>query len=72
MEKIIMYGKPVAEQIKNELKEKFAQKEYTLATFLVGEDPASLVYRDRLIRLAHSLGLWCSTGSSIGPLLVTL
>mgnify|MGYP003403540357 FL=1 len=57
MEKIIMYGKPVAEQIKNELKEKFAQKEYTLATFLVGEDPASLVYRDRLIRLAHSLGL---------------
>ena len=57
MEKCVMYGKPVAEQIKNELKEKFAQKVYTLATFLVGEDPASLVYRDRLIRLAHSLGL---------------
>ena len=57
MEKCVMYGKPVAEEIKNQLKEKFADKNFTLATFLVGDDPAAVVYRNRLLKLAESLGL---------------
>ena len=57
MEKCVMYGKPVAEEIKKQLKEKFADKNFTLATFLVGDDPAAVVYRNRLLKLAESLGL---------------
>ena len=43
MEQIIMAGKPVAEEIRRNLREKFAGRDLTLATFLVGDNPAAHV-----------------------------
>lgn len=57
MEQIIMAGKPVAEKIRRELQEKFAGKDLTLATFLIGDNPAAQVYKRSLLRTAASLGI---------------
>lgn len=52
-----MAGKPVAEEIRRNLREKFAGKELTLATFLVGDNPAAHVYKRSLLKTAASLGI---------------
>ena len=57
MEQIIMAGKPVAEKIRKELRERFAGKDLTLATFLIGDNPAAQVYKRSLLRTAASLGI---------------
>lgn len=57
MEQIIMAGKPVAEKIRRELQERFAGKDLTLATFLIGDNPAAQVYKRSLLRTAASLGI---------------
>lgn len=57
MTQIIMEGKPVAQQLKEELKIKFSGREISLATLLIGDDAASKVYQKRLIKLAESLGI---------------
>ncbi|WP_278674556.1 tetrahydrofolate dehydrogenase/cyclohydrolase catalytic domain-containing protein [Acidaminococcus fermentans] len=57
MEQIIMAGKPVAEKIRKELQERFAGKDLTLATFLIGDNPAAQVYKRSLLRTAASLGI---------------
>lgn len=57
MEQIIMAGKPVAEEIRRNLREKFAGRDLTLATFLVGDNPAAHVYKRSLLKTAASLGI---------------
>ena len=57
MEQIRMAGKPVAEKIRSELKEKFAGHKVTLATFLIGDDPAAHVYKRSLLKTAASLDI---------------
>ena len=61
METIIMRGKPVADVYREVLAKKIAAaKEHnhlvTLAIVVVGDDPASHVYKDRLVKLIESLG----------------
>lgn len=56
MNPIIMYGKPVAEKIRQTIKEKIATKNYTLAILLIGDDPASQVYLQRLEKTAQLVG----------------
>lgn len=53
----ILYGKPVAEAIRKQLKEKFAGRDLTLATFLVGDNKAAHVYKRSLLKTAESLGI---------------
>jgi len=57
MEQIRMAGKPVAEKIRGELREKFAGRKVTLATFLIGDDPAAHVYKRSLLKTAASLDI---------------
>jgi methylenetetrahydrofolate dehydrogenase (NADP+) / methenyltetrahydrofolate cyclohydrolase len=57
MEQTILYGKPVADAIRRQLKEKFAGRDLTLATFLVGDNPAAKVYKRSLLKTAASLGV---------------
>lgn len=52
-----MAGKPVAEEIRRNLREKFAGRDLTLATFLVGDNPAAHVYKRSLLKTAASLGI---------------
>ncbi len=61
MEQRIMLGKPVADSIKSSLEKKFAGHNITLATVLVGDDMASMVYQGRLEKLAHNLGIKTKT-----------
>lgn len=61
METIIMKGKPVADAYREAISKKIAvAKErgltVTLAIVVVGDDPASHVYKDRLVKLIESLG----------------
>lgn len=53
----IFKGKPVVEQLSEQLKAKVEQlgHEVTLAIVLVGEDPASHYYKDHLVKLAQSI-----------------
>lgn len=61
METIIMRGKPVADVYREALAKKIAAAKeqnhlVTLAIVVVGDDPASHVYKDRLVKLMESLG----------------
>lgn len=61
MENIVMRGNPVADAYRKMLADKIAVAgkrgvKVTLAIILVGDDPASHVYKDRLNKLAVSLG----------------
>ena len=62
METLVMSGRPVADACKDLIKEKVeaagkAGKKVTLAIVTVGEDPASFVYRNRLVKMTESLGI---------------
>ena len=57
-----MSGRPVADAYKETIKEKAeaarkAGKHVTLAILTVGQDPASFVYRKRLLKMTESLGM---------------
>lgn len=61
METIIMRGKPVADAYREALAKKIAAAKeqnhlVTLAIVVVGDDPASHVYKDRLVKLIEGLG----------------
>lgn len=61
METIIMRGKPVADVYREALAKKIAAAKeqnhlVTLAIVVVGDDPASHVYKDRLVKLIEGLG----------------
>ena len=61
MEVLLMKGKPVADAYREAiaqrvLEEKNKGNKITLAIVLVGNDPASGVYKDRLVKLTESLG----------------
>ena len=61
METLIMRGKPVADVYREAITEKIAAAKargllVTLAIVVVGEDPASHVYKGRLVKLIESLG----------------
>ena len=61
METLLMKGKPVADAYRETVSAKItAAKEkgikVTLAIIVVGDDPASHVYKDRLVKLVESLG----------------
>ena len=56
METLMMSGRPVADEYKEQIKEKVEEarvtgKQVTLAIVTVGEDPASFVYRKRLLKM---------------------
>lgn len=62
METLMMSGRPVADACKEQIKEKLeaaqkAGKKVALAIVTVGEDPASFVYRKRLLKITESLGI---------------
>ena len=62
METLMMSGRPVADACKEQIKEKLeaaqkAGKKVDLAIVTVGEDPASFVYRKRLLKITESLGI---------------
>ena len=62
MEALVMNGRPVADAYKEQIKEKVeaakqAGKKVTLAILTVGEDPASFVYRKRLLKITESLNI---------------
>ena len=62
MEQIVMSGRPVADVCKEKIKEKVEAarnngKNVTLAIVTVGRDPASFVYRKRLLKITESLGI---------------
>ena len=61
METLIMRGKPVADVYREAITEKIAAAKargllVTLAIVVVGEDPASHVYKGRLVKLIEGLG----------------
>ena len=61
MDTIIMKGKPVADAYRAVIANKIAVAasrgiKVTLAVIVVGDDPASHVYKDRLVKLIRSLG----------------
>ena len=61
METILMRGKPVADVYRETITEKIAVAKQrgllvTLAIVVVGDDPASHVYKGRLVKLIESLG----------------
>ena len=62
METLVMSGRPVADAYKETIKEKVeaarkAGKRVTLAILTAGQDPASFVYRKRLLKMTESLGI---------------
>ena len=62
MDALVMSGRPVADAYKEQIKEKVeaaqkAGKKVTLAILTVGQDPASFVYRKRLLKMTESLGI---------------
>lgn len=61
MDTIIMRGKPVADVYREAISQKIAEAKerglvITLAIVVVGDDPASHVYKDILVKLIESLG----------------
>lgn len=61
METILMRGKPVADVYREIITQKFAAAKergllVTLAIIIVSDDPASHIYKDRLVKLIESLG----------------
>lgn len=61
MKPTVMYGKPVAATVKEAIKTKIADKKITLAILLIGDDPASKVYMQRLAKNAEPLGIATKT-----------
>ncbi len=59
MQKIELRGKPVADNLRSQLEDKVKQAGgvLTLAIVLVGDDAASHVYKNRLVKLAESMGI---------------
>lgn len=62
METLVMSGRPVADAYKEQIKEKVeaaqkSGKKVTLDILTVGQDPASFVYRKRLLKITESLGI---------------
>ena len=62
METLVMSGRPVADAYKEQIKDKVeaaqkSGKKVTLAILTVGQDPASFVYRKRLLKITESLGI---------------
>jgi len=57
MDNIVMYGKPVADKVKNTIKEKIAGKKLTLGIMLIGDDQPSHIYMERLAKNALALGI---------------
>ena len=62
MKTLVMSGRPVADAYKEQIKEKVeaaqkSGKKVTLAILTVGQDPASFVYRKRLLKITESLGI---------------
>lgn len=62
METLVMSGRPVADAYKEQIKEKVeaaqkSGKKVTLAILTVGQDPASFVYRKRLLKITESLSI---------------
>ena len=62
METLVMSGRPVADAYKEQIKEKVeaaqkSGKKVMLAILTVGQDPASFVYRKRLLKITESLGI---------------
>ena len=63
METLIMRGKPVADAYRETIMQRVANalgkgRKVTLAIIVVGDDPASHVYKDRLMKLAESMGIY--------------
>lgn len=61
METVLMRGKPVADKYRELVKRKIHEaklsgKKVTLAVVVVGDDPASHVYKNRLVKLIKELG----------------
>ena len=61
MDTIIMRGKPVADAYREAISKKITEAKergllVTLAIIVVGDDPASHVYKDRLVKLIEGLG----------------
>ena len=66
METLLMSGKPVADAARERIAAKIAAaktngKQVTLAIVTVGDDPASHVYKSRLIKMTESLGAGVKT-----------
>ena len=66
METLLMSGKPVADAARERIADKIAAaksngKRVTLAIVTVGDDPASHVYKSRLIKMTESLGAGVKT-----------
>ena len=66
METLLMSGKPVADAARERIAAKIAAaktngKQVTLAIVTVGDDPASHVYKNRLIKMTESLGAGVKT-----------
>ena len=62
METLLMKGKPVADAYRETIIARVARalergRKVTLAIIVVGDDPASHVYKDRLMKLAESMGM---------------
>ena len=57
MNNTIMYGKPVANDVKEAINEKITGKKLTLGIILVGDDQASHLYMERLAKNAQVLGI---------------
>ena len=63
METLIMRGKPVADAYRETIMQRVANalgkgRKVTLAIIVVGDDPASHVYKDRLMKLAEGMGIY--------------
>ena len=63
METLLMKGKPVADAYRETIIARVARalergRKVTLAIIVVGDDPASHVYKDRLMKLAESMGIY--------------
>lgn len=61
MEALLMRGKPVADTYRDAISQRVLEaknngNKLTLVILLVGNDPASCVYKDRLVKLTESLG----------------
>lgn len=61
METLLMRGKPVADTYREAISQRVLEaknngNKITLVILLVGNDPASCVYKDRLVKLTESLG----------------
>ncbi len=59
MQKIILKGKPVVEELKLKLAQEIEKlnKPLTLAILIVGDDPASHIYKNHLVKIAQNFNI---------------